>query len=97
MNPFDHFNPWLVVAVVAFASFILGRMSVPESAQSLRYREAARQAELARFADLEPDLQNQIRTLMGRGRKIEAIKLYREATNSGLKDSKELVESLVQS
>jgi len=33
-----------------------------------------------------------IRELAGSGRKIEAIKLYRERTGAGLKDAKEAIE-----
>lgn len=35
----------------------------------------------------------QIEAALARGQKIEAIKLYREATNCGLKEAKDAVES----
>ncbi len=41
-------------------------------------------------ASLEADLL----PLLQQGRKIEAVKLYRERTNTGLKEAKEAVESL---
>ncbi len=41
-----------------------------------------------------PDLEKQILELLAAGKKIEAIKLYREQTNVGLKDSKDAVEAL---
>lgn len=37
-----------------------------------------------------------VRDLLDQGRKIEAIKAYREATGSGLAESKEAVESLMR-
>jgi ribosomal protein L7/L12 len=37
---------------------------------------------------------DEIRTLLERGRKIEAIKLYREQTGAGLKEAKEAVETI---
>ena len=40
------------------------------------------------------DLEQQILEIMAAGRKIEAIKLYRERTNAGLKDAKDAVEAL---
>jgi len=40
------------------------------------------------------DLEGQILSLMAEGRKIEAIKIYREATGAGLKEAKDAVESL---
>ena len=95
MDAFAGFNPWLVVAVVAIASFFFGRRSVHNSAEWLRFREAERRTETARFAALDPADQSEIRGLMAAGRKIDAIKHYRELTGSGLKASKEMVETLV--
>lgn len=40
------------------------------------------------------DLTDQIVRLLGRGEKIEAVKLYQEATRSGLKGAKEAVERI---
>jgi ribosomal protein L7/L12 len=40
------------------------------------------------------DLEGHVRTLMAEGRKIEAIKVYREATGAGLKEAKDAVEGL---
>jgi ribosomal protein L7/L12 len=41
-----------------------------------------------------PDWQHQVRAALQQGNKIEAIKLYREATGVGLKEAKEAVEAL---
>ena len=95
MDAFAGFDPWLVIAAVAVVSFFLGRRSVRNSREWLRYREAERRAETARFAALDPDDQSEIRALVTAGRKIDAIKYYRELTGSGLKSSKEMVETLV--
>lgn len=95
MDAFAGFDPWLVVTVVAVGSFFLGRRSVRNSAEWMRNREAERRAEIARFAALDPDDQSEIRSLMASGRKIDAIKRYRELTGSGLKASKEMVETLI--
>ncbi len=95
MDTFAGLNPWLVVCFAAFAGFLLGRRSVHNSSDWLRYRESERQGELTRFAALAPGDQAEIRSLMAAGRKIDAIKHYRELTGSGLKASKELVETLV--
>jgi ribosomal protein L7/L12 len=45
---------------------------------------------------LEPDsvLKNQIESLLAERKKIEAVKVYREATNCGLKEAKEAVERI---
>jgi ribosomal protein L7/L12 len=88
-------NPWLVIIAVAFVSFVLGRISVGETAQIIRSRQADRQAEIARFNGLEPRRQAEIRELLRHSGKIAAIRKYRELTNSGLKNSKKLIDSLV--
>ena len=44
-----------------------------------------------------PSLEKQIRMLLGEGNKIEAIKLFREQTGTGLKDAKDAVEAIEQS
>ncbi len=43
---------------------------------------------------LSPAVEAEARALMADGRKIEAIKLVRDATGAGLKESKDLAESL---
>lgn len=40
------------------------------------------------------DWQQDVRTLLAQGQKIEAIKLVRRQTNCGLKDAKDYVEAL---
>ena len=44
--------------------------------------------------ELPDDAIEQIRSALFAGQKIEAIKLYREATGCGLKESKDVVEAL---
>jgi len=44
--------------------------------------------------DLSPDVKNEIADAIFAHRKIEAIKLYREASGQGLKEAKEFVEAL---
>lgn len=43
---------------------------------------------------LAPDVMQQVAELLAQRRKIEAIKLVREATGLGLKEAKDFVESL---
>lgn len=44
----------------------------------------------------DSDFTNQIVTLLGRGEKIEAVKLYRDRFRVGLKETKEAVERIGQ-
>jgi large subunit ribosomal protein L7/L12 len=45
-------------------------------------------------ATLSAETEAQVRALLAAGRKIDAIKLARDATHLGLRETKELVESL---
>jgi hypothetical protein len=45
--------------------------------------------------ELTPEQTQQITNTLTSGRKLEAIKLYRDATGKGLKDSKDYVEALI--
>jgi large subunit ribosomal protein L7/L12 len=45
-------------------------------------------------AALSPEIEQQARALAAAGRKIEAIKLVREATHLGLKEAKDLVDAM---
>lgn len=51
-------------------------------------------AAVAAAATLPPETEAQVRALLAAGRKIEAIKLARDATGLGLKQTKDLVESM---
>jgi large subunit ribosomal protein L7/L12 len=48
----------------------------------------------APVGDLPPDLAAEVRALLAQDRKIEAIKLVRQATHLGLGEAKELVERM---
>jgi large subunit ribosomal protein L7/L12 len=48
-------------------------------------------------APLSPEVEAEVVALISAGRKIEAIKVVRDATRMGLQDSKDLVEALERS
>nr|WP_294811490.1 ribosomal protein L7/L12 [uncultured Sphingomonas sp.] len=45
-------------------------------------------------ATLSPEIEQQVRAQLAAGRKIQAIKIARDATHLGLKETKDLVEAL---
>jgi large subunit ribosomal protein L7/L12 len=45
-------------------------------------------------AMLSPEVEQEVRALLAAGRKIQAIKLARDATHLGLKETKDLVEAM---
>ncbi len=47
-----------------------------------------------RLLPLPPEVEEQVRALLAAGRKIDAIKLARDVTHLGLKETKDLVESM---
>ncbi len=96
MDPFAELNPWLITAAVLFVGFVLGRMSKRDTSEGLRHHEASARRARAQFAGLDEDDRREIRDLLAKGRKINAIKLHRELTGSGLKESKEFVETLAE-
>ncbi|GAA2146117.1 ribosomal protein bL12 [Glycomyces algeriensis] len=46
------------------------------------------------YAPPAPDPLTEVRALIGQGKKIQAIKVYRELTGVGLKEAKDAVEML---
>ena len=51
-------------------------------------------AELAQWADLDPATEAAINDALAKGHKINAIKILREATGLGLKESKDAIDRL---
>lgn len=51
-------------------------------------------AELAQWAGLDPDTETAINDALAKGHKINAIKILREATGLGLKESKDAIDRL---
>jgi hypothetical protein len=47
-----------------------------------------------RWSGIPDQAARAIEAAMARGRKIEAIKIYRQATNCGLKEAKEAIEAI---
>jgi ribosomal protein L7/L12 len=78
----------LVVVVVAVVAYALGRAS-RRSGELVGDQMAGRAAAAPR-----PDLEDEVRRLTAAGRKIEAIKIYREATSTSLAEAKAAVERL---
>jgi ribosomal protein L7/L12 len=78
----------LVIVVVAVVAYALGRRS-RRGGDLVGDQLAVRTAVAPR-----PDVEDEARRLVAAGRKIEAIKIYREATGTGLAEAKAAVERL---
>lgn len=95
MQDLDPTGGWLILAAAAYIAFMAGRASAgrresPEEREMRRMREGERAADA--FASLSPSVQTDVDRLLAAGKKIEAIKLIREQTGMGLKESKEAAE-----
>jgi ribosomal protein L7/L12 len=77
-----------LVVVVAVVAYTIGRSS--RRGEDLVSDQVAGRTAVAP----RPDLDGEVRRLVGVGRKIEAIKLYREATGTALAEAKTAVERL---
>ena len=95
--------PVLIATGVAFLVLLLfalrssrGRDPLMGGGQAPRDRPApiAQKVAMAAPVALPPEVEAQVRALLAAGRKIEAIKLARDVTHLGLKETKDLVESL---
>lgn len=65
-----------------------------EAKQAVERLEASGSLDVGSSLPGKDDRMNEIRDLLRRRKKIDAIKVYRESTGSGLKEAKEAVEEM---
>jgi ribosomal protein L7/L12 len=93
MADLDPMGHWLLLGVTAWISFMIGRATARRGGGSSEARGMADQQEIASAtANLPPSVWADIDRLLAEKKKIEAIKLLREASGLGLKLSKDAVE-----
>ncbi|MGW3966643.1 ribosomal protein L7/L12 [Amycolatopsis sp. NPDC005003] len=85
----------VVLVAVSWVSAASGQRQVARVERRLARNERKLDAIMAHLgiAEPEPEL-HEVRRLLGVGKKIEAIKVYRERTGAGLKEAKDAVEQL---
>ncbi len=66
----------------------------PTASDGMAWLQSLAQADWGKEMGFTPEQVAQIHADLGRGRKINAIKLYREVTGVGLKEAKEAVEAI---
>ena len=90
----DPMQVWLLVAAVGIVSFLLGRATA-QKRDGERAERKLREAESAAvsFGALPSANQAEVDRLATDGKMIEAIKLVRELTGLGLKESKDVVDA----
>jgi hypothetical protein len=86
---------WLILAL--FVLFVGPLAAAARASSERRLGRLERKLDLILThlgLDLNPGVNPEVIELMRSGKKIEAIKLYREQTGVGLKEAKDYVESL---
>ncbi len=84
---------WLLLAVTAFLSFIIGRTTARMGGGDSESRRMTEANEIAAAtANLSPSIWADVDRLLAEKKKIEAIKVLREASGLGLKLAKDAVE-----
>ncbi len=82
------------MAAVAYAAFLFGRATKPVNPQERERRRLVEEKEIeTALSDLSASKWEEIDRLLAGKKKIEAIKILREATGLGLKLSKAAVEN----
>ncbi|NIJ22220.1 large subunit ribosomal protein L7/L12 [Sphingomonas naasensis] len=91
----------LLILVLAAMALRSGRKRDPLMGGAPGSYRANRPMPAARFppatlpaGTLPEDVEQQVRALLAAGRKIDAIKLARDATHLGLKETKDLVDAI---
>jgi len=84
---------WLLMAAVAYAAFLFGRATKPVDPQERERRRLVEETEIeTAVSGLSASKWEEIDRLLSDRKKIEAIRVLREATGLGLKLSKLAVE-----
>lgn len=85
-----------IVLVVSVISVLLAAIADARKALARRIDRVERKLDLLldKLGAGPQDEWAGVRDLLAKGRKIEAIKLYRERTGAGLKEAKDAVESM---
>ncbi len=95
MENLEPYQLWLLMGAVAYAAFLFGRATAggasPEEREHKRMEQRQQAAQL--FSSLSPDAQQQVDERIRAGKIIEAIKIVREYSGAGLRESKLAVDA----
>ena len=92
MENLDPMGQWLLLGVTAWIAFMFGRASAGRGGDPLARKVAEEQEIAGAVSELSSSTWEEVDRLMRDNKKIEAIKVLREATGLGLKLSKQAVE-----
>jgi ribosomal protein L7/L12 len=92
MENLDPLGHWLLLGVTAWVSFMIGRSTAGRGGDPLARKLADDQEIAAAVSTLPPSVWAEVDRLLSEKKKIEAIKVLREASGLGLKQAKDAVE-----
>jgi ribosomal protein L7/L12 len=93
MENLDPMGQWLLLGVVAWTAFMIGRATARGGGESREARVVRENEEIAAAtAPVSQATWEEVDRLTAAGKKIEAIKTLREASGLGLKLAKDAVE-----
>lgn len=85
---------YIIVGVLAGAGFLMWIVSIINQMRSDIARININLNKIAKQVGVPNTINDEIKSLLLEGKKVEAIKKYRIATGLGLKESKEYIDSL---
>ena len=96
MQNLEPYQIWLLMAAVAYVAYLFGRASMrrePDYSESRETRRLRSEADAeSLFSSIAASKQGEADRLLGDGKFIDAVKLIREETGAGLKQSKEAAD-----
>lgn len=93
MQNFEPYQLWMLMAAVAYIAFLIGRATARRSASDGSQDHFFRQQVAEEtFNSLPLSKREEVDRLLRAGKLISAVKVVREETNAGLKDSKAMVD-----
>ncbi len=94
MENLEPLQIWLLMGAVAYIAFMAGRATANKGDKESREARAFRIQENAEslFSSLTGSTVEEVDRLIGNGKIINAVRVVRENTGAGLKDSKDAVD-----
>lgn len=85
---------WIFYAALVLLGFLIGRFTAPKERTTVVYKPTVPRGSGASASSEIAAVDAEIEAAIRSGRKIDAIKMYRETYGTDLKSAKEAVEAL---
>ena len=85
---------WIIYAALVLLGFLIGRFTAPKERTTVVYKPTVARGSGESGSDEIAEVDAGIEAAIRAGRKIDAIRMYRETYGTDLKSAKEAVEAL---